>query len=194
MFLLDTTYFVFLAIITYIKSRNTLRKEWLWYCMHRASSCNMYINQQDAQNSCDWTLFSIYTLHVSDCISPSSVAIFLCAVCCIWYMRVRLAVVLLSAYTKYDIQHIKRLLLKMDWYSPKHVERILKIKSNHKNFVHLVGLYTYWRNDFETTFSDRKGLYSLKWKRAFIKKNFLLPICLFLTLTISLSEIRAFVL
>ena len=31
----------------------------------------------------------------------------------------------------------------MDWYSPKHVERILKIKSNHKTFVHLVGLYTY---------------------------------------------------
>ena len=31
----------------------------------------------------------------------------------------------------------------MDWYSPKHVERIVKIKSNHKNFVHLVGLYTY---------------------------------------------------
>ena len=25
----------------------------IWYCMHRASSCNMYINQQDAQNSCD---------------------------------------------------------------------------------------------------------------------------------------------
>ena len=33
----------------------------------------------------------------------------------------------------------KKLLLKMDWYSPKHVQRILKIKSNHKNFVHLVG-------------------------------------------------------
>ena len=31
----------------------------------------------------------------------------------------------------------------MDGYSPKPVERILKIKSNHKNFVHLVGLYTY---------------------------------------------------
>ena len=32
----------------------------------------MYINQQDAQNSCDYTLFSITALHVSDCISPSS--------------------------------------------------------------------------------------------------------------------------
>ena len=31
----------------------------------------------------------------------------------------------------------------MDQYSPKHVERIMKIKSNHKNFVNLVGLYTY---------------------------------------------------
>jgi hypothetical protein len=27
--------------------------------MHRAPSHNMYINQRDAQNSCDWTLFSI---------------------------------------------------------------------------------------------------------------------------------------
>jgi hypothetical protein len=33
----------------------------------------------------------------------------------------------------------------MDCYSPKHVERILKIKSNHKKFVHLIGLYTYCR-------------------------------------------------
>ena len=38
---------------------------------------SMYINQQDAQNSCDKTLFSIYALHVSDCISPSSGATFL---------------------------------------------------------------------------------------------------------------------
>ena len=30
-----------------------------WRCMHRASSYNIYINQQDAQNSCDYTLFSI---------------------------------------------------------------------------------------------------------------------------------------
>ena len=44
-----------------------------------------------------------------------------------------------SAYTKYNRQLIKRLLLKMDLYSLKHVEHILKIKSNHKNFVHLVG-------------------------------------------------------
>ena len=29
--------------------------------------------------------------------------------------------------------------------SPKHVERILKIKSNYKNFVHIVGLYTYFK-------------------------------------------------
>ena len=35
----------------------TLRKFSVWRCMHRASSYNMYINQQDAQNSCDETLF-----------------------------------------------------------------------------------------------------------------------------------------
>ena len=32
----------------------------------------------------------------------------------------------------------------MEWYGPKHVERIVKMKSNHKNFVHFVGLYTYY--------------------------------------------------
>ena len=31
----------------------------VWYCMHRASSYNMYINQQDAHNSYNYTLFSI---------------------------------------------------------------------------------------------------------------------------------------
>ena len=39
-----------------------------------------------------------------------------------------------SAYTKYDIQLIKSLLLKMDWYSPKHVERILKNKVEYQEF------------------------------------------------------------
>ena len=42
---------VFRYIMTCISS--------VWYIMHRASSCNMYINQQDSQNSCDQTLFSI---------------------------------------------------------------------------------------------------------------------------------------
>ena len=37
----------------------------------------MYINQQDAQNSCDQTLFSLCALHASDCISPSSGANFI---------------------------------------------------------------------------------------------------------------------
>ena len=36
----------------------------------------MYTNQQDAQDSCNWTLlfciFQLNVLHVSDCISPSS--------------------------------------------------------------------------------------------------------------------------
>ena len=31
----------------------------------------------------------------------------------------------------------------MDKHSPKYVERQMEKKSNHKNFVHLVGLYTY---------------------------------------------------
>ena len=95
--------------------------------------------------------FSIYALHVSDCISPSSGAIFISCMSYLVYAGICRYVWLLccysnttarrmvSAYTKYDIQLIKRLLLKMDWYSPKHVERILKIKSNHKKFVHLVG-------------------------------------------------------
>ena len=51
---------------------------------------------------------------------------------------------MVSAYTKRDVQLIK-LLLMMDWYSPKHVEHLMEIKSYHKNFVHLVGLYTYRR-------------------------------------------------
>ena len=69
-------------------------------------------------------------------------------ICCMSY--------LVSACTKYDIQHtsIKRLLLKMDWYSPKHVERILKIKSNYKRFVDLVGLCTYMSYCYK--FSGRK--------------------------------------
>ena len=31
----------------------------------------------------------------------------------------------------------------MDKYNPKHVECIVKIKSNYKNLEHLVGLHTY---------------------------------------------------
>ena len=49
----------------------------------------MYINQQDAQNSCDQSLFSIYAVHVSDCISPSSGAVFLYAVCHIRIYQIR---------------------------------------------------------------------------------------------------------
>ena len=32
--------------------------------MHRVSSYNVYINQQDAQNSCDYTLFFYYILYM----------------------------------------------------------------------------------------------------------------------------------
>ena len=89
------------------------------YC---TQSDNMYINQQDAQNSCDWTLFSIYVLHVSDCISPSSGANFyklyvvfgVCGyvwlLCCYNHTTARRMV---RAYTKYDVQLVK-LLLMMD--------------------------------------------------------------------------------
>ena len=40
--------------------------------MHRASSYNMYINQQDAQNSVITLYFPLDALHVSDYIGPSS--------------------------------------------------------------------------------------------------------------------------
>ena len=69
--------------------------------------------------------FSIYPLHISDRISPSSGAIFLKVVCRISYMPVYtdtsdccMAIATqqpdVSAYTKYDIEVTKRLLLKMD--------------------------------------------------------------------------------
>ena len=45
--------------------------------MHRASSYNMYINQQDAQNSVIRLYFLLDALHVSDYISPSSGAAFI---------------------------------------------------------------------------------------------------------------------
>ena len=45
--------------------------------MHRASSYSMYMNQQDAQNSCDRTLFLLDALQVADYISPSSGANFI---------------------------------------------------------------------------------------------------------------------
>ena len=48
----------------------------IWRCMHRASSCNMYINQQDAQISVIKLYFPLDTLHVSVYISPSSGATF----------------------------------------------------------------------------------------------------------------------
>ena len=91
-------------------------------CMHRAPSCNMYINQQDAQNSCDWSLFfnirsTCFGLYQS--IFRSN--LFVCCMSCLVYAgTIRLAVVLLQTYphipafTKYEIEHIKSLLLMMD--------------------------------------------------------------------------------
>ena len=36
-----------------IPRKTRLQEIVIWRCMHRAPSCNMYINQQVAQNSCD---------------------------------------------------------------------------------------------------------------------------------------------
>ena len=55
--------------------------------MHRASSYNMYINQQDAQNSVIRLYFPLDALHVSDYIGPSSGET-LYAVHRIWYMPI----------------------------------------------------------------------------------------------------------
>ena len=48
-----------------------------------------------------------------------------------------------SAYTKYDIQLIKVAPDEVLKYSETRRASNGKIKSNHKNFVHLVGSYTY---------------------------------------------------
>ena len=115
----------------------------IWRCKHRASSCSVYITNK--MHKFLWLdfIFNIrstcYRLYQS--IFRSSLFI---AECRIWYVW------LLCCYSNrtarhirtYQIGHtaIKRLLLKMDWYSPKHAERILKIKSNNKKkIVHLVG-------------------------------------------------------
>ena len=70
--------------------------------------------------------FPLDALHVSDCISPSSGATFISCTSHLVYAGICRYVWLLcgynsttarpmaSAYTKYDIQLIKRLLLKMD--------------------------------------------------------------------------------
>ena len=64
---------------------------------------------------------------------------------------------MVPAFTKYNIQLIKkRMLLKMDWYSPKHVQRVLKIKSNHKKFCATCWLYIYWV--WQDTFITRNAI------------------------------------
>ena len=84
--------------------------------MHRASPYNRYINQQDAQNSCDQTLFSI---RCSTCFGLCQSIFRNNFINCTSH--------LVYADTKCDVQLIK-LLLKMDRQSPKHVEHILKNK------------------------------------------------------------------
>ena len=60
--------------------------------MHRASSYNMYINQQDAQNPMIRLYFPLDALHVSDYISPSSGATFIsCASHLVYAGTIRLA-------------------------------------------------------------------------------------------------------
>ena len=48
----------------------------IWNCNIKlpgeSRESNMYMNQRDAQTSCDYTYFPLDALHVSDCISPSS--------------------------------------------------------------------------------------------------------------------------
>ena len=53
---------------THLSDHNPVRRS----CMHRASSHNMYIKQQDAQNLAIRLYFPLDALHVSDYISSSS--------------------------------------------------------------------------------------------------------------------------
>ena len=64
--------------------------------MYRASSYDMYINQQYAQDSCNYTLlfiFQLNALHVSDCISPPTGATLSCTSHLVYAGAIRLAVV-----------------------------------------------------------------------------------------------------
>ena len=83
-------------------------------CMHRASSYNMYINQQDAQNSCDQALFSIrcstcfglrQSIIRSNFISCTfSICRYHTSSCCVVIATLQPDV---SEYTKCDVQLIK---------------------------------------------------------------------------------------
>ena len=68
-------------------------------------------------------IFSLDALQVSDYISPSSGATYYVWLLC-GYTTQQPDV---SEYTKCDVQLIK-LLLMMDWYSPKHVEHLMENK------------------------------------------------------------------
>ena len=73
--------------------------------MHRASSYNMYIHQQDAQNSVIRLYFTLDAVHISDYISCYLL------LCGCSYTTARRMV---PAYTKCDVQLIYNLLLMMD--------------------------------------------------------------------------------
>ena len=97
----------------------------------KVSYPHTYINQQDTQNSWDQPLFFQYTLYMFRTVSvhlQEQSLYKLYVVFGIYGCWVAIATQQpdVSEYTKHDIQLVKRLFLKMDWYSSKHVERILK--------------------------------------------------------------------
>ena len=77
--------------------------------MHRASSQNMYKNQQDAQNFLVIRLYLLLNaLHVSDYISPPSGATFIsCTSHLLYAGSLTTAARMVPAYTKCDLQLIK---------------------------------------------------------------------------------------
>ena len=111
--------------------------------MHRASSYNMYtIKQQDAENSCDQTLFFI---RCSTCFGLYQSIIWYVPVTYVWLLcgySHTTATRMVPAYTKCDVQLLK--FAPDDGIIQSETCRASNGKqSNNKNFVHLVGLYTY---------------------------------------------------
>ena len=116
--------------------------------MHRIAVCR-YVDQLDAQILIMCLYLSLSALHVSDSLVHHQERRF-GAVYRNWYKLVRLAVASqqqdVPAHTNCDIQLIK--VASNDGLIQSETCRASneKIKSNHRNFVHLVGLYTYYEN------------------------------------------------
>ena len=111
----------------------------------------MYINQQDAQNSVIGLYFPLDALHVSDYISPSSGATFISCTSHLVYSDRR---------TAYKVAPDDGLIQSETCRASNE-----KIKFNHKNSVHLVGLYTYCKM--------MHGAYSVKPSRCAVLYSFL---------------------